>query len=133
MEEDKKTRINRMKDQEQDVKHQEKGMEKSVQVLLDGSFLTRDRVIRLLPFLLFLTLLAVIYISNVFYGERIQRESMRTRQELKELRYEYITSKSDLMFKSKQSEVAKELQNTGIIESTTPPVKIIIKEKTKKD
>ena len=122
-----------MKDQEQDVKHQEKGMEKSVQVLLDGSFLTRDRVIRLLPFLLFLTLLAVIYISNVFYGERIQRESMRTRQELKELRYEYITSKSDLMFKSKQSEVAKELQNTGIIESTTPPVKIIIKEKTKKD
>ena len=122
-----------MKDQEQDVKHQEKGMEKSVQVLLDGSFLTRDRVIRLLPFLLFLTLLAVIYISNVFYGERIQRESMRTRQELKELRYEYITSKSDLMFKSKQSEVAKELKNTGVIESTTPPVKIIIKEKTKKD
>ncbi len=122
-----------MKDQEQDVKHQEKGMEKSVQVLLDGSFLTRDRVIRLLPFLLFLTLLAVIYISNVFYGERIQRESMRTRQELKELRYEYVTSKSDLMFKSKQSEVAKELKNTGVIESTTPPVKIIIKEKTKKD
>jgi hypothetical protein len=111
----------------------DKNMEKSLQALLDGSFLTRDRVIRLLPFLLFLTLIAVIYISNIYYAEGTQRESDHIQTELKELRYEYITAKSGLMYKSKQSEVAKNLESTDIIESTTPPVKIIIENQEERN
>ena len=97
--------------------------------LLDGSFLTRRIVLKFLPYLLFLTLLAVIYIANIYQTERLQRAIDDTQSELKELRYEYITTKSRLMHRSKQSEVAKRMENSGLKESTIPPEKIIITRK----
>jgi hypothetical protein len=127
--EDIMSKTNAMKMADHKGKSYERGADTPVQALLNGSFLTRNRVIRLLPYLLFLTFLAVIYISNVYYGERLQRETDRIQRELKEDRYEYITTKSRLMFKSKQSEVARDLDDSGVKESTVPPVKVIVKEK----
>ncbi|MCK4678796.1 MAG: hypothetical protein KAT48_11740 [Bacteroidales bacterium] len=98
---------------------------KTVQSIFDGSFLTRKTVISLLPFLLYLTLLAIIYIANSYEAERIIIESDRIKKELKELRYEFITTETELTSISKQSEVAKRLYPTGIKESTTPPCKIL--------
>jgi len=57
------------------------------------------------------------------------RMNDRTARELKELRYEHITIKSQLMTLSKQSEVAKRLVGTGIQESVVPPEKIFSKAK----
>ena len=98
---------------------------KTVQSIFDGSFLTRKTAISLLPFLLYLTLLAIIYIANSYEAERIIIESDRIKKELKELRYEFITTETELTSISKQSEVAKRLYPTGIKESTTPPCKIL--------
>lgn len=105
---------------------EERLAEKSLQQLLGGTFLTRDRAVSLLPFLFFLTFIAIFYIANTYLAEKTIREIEKVKKEVKELRYEYITTKSELMFHSKQTQVAKSLESTGIKESTTPPQKIII-------
>ncbi len=94
--------------------------------ILDGSFLTKGNVMKFLPFILFLTLLAIFYIGNSYYAEKTIREVDALNKELKELRSEFITSKSALMFRSKQSEVASAVADLGIEESRIPPKKIVI-------
>ena len=54
------------------------------------------------------------------------RDLHKTGNEVKELRSEYITIKSDLNFKSKQSQVAEATVDFGIKESIIPPSKILI-------
>jgi ABC-type transport system involved in cytochrome bd biosynthesis fused ATPase/permease subunit len=103
------------------------GVGGAVQNVLGGNFLKRESVIRLLPYFLFLTLIAMTYIANTYYAERNEREIQALRKSLKELRYEYITTRSELMNQSQQSEVARRLKNTQIIESRVPPVKVINK------
>ena len=104
---------------------------KVVRSLLDvvnGNFLTSDSMVSLLPFILFLTLVALIYIANGYYAENKVRAINKMTTELKELRSEYITTKSELMFRSKQSEVARSLESYGIKESVVPPKKIVVIE-----
>ena len=45
---------------------------------------------------------------------------------VKELRTQYISSKSDLMFVSKQSEIAKRVEKLGLKEPVVAPMKIEI-------
>ncbi len=79
-------------------------------------------VVRHLPFFLFLSVLAVVYIYNGHYSDKIIKSISRTNRELKELQYEYKTIKSEVMFRSKQTEVAKAVAPLGLMELTTPPV-----------
>ena len=102
---------------------------RSVRSILDGSFLTKERVVRAIPFLLFLFALALVYIANVFYVEKMIREMDDVEKEIQELRYEFITTKSRLMNESKSSEIAKKLETEGIKPSIVPPEKIEMKEK----
>ncbi len=101
---------------------------KSLRSLLGGYFLTKERTVKHLPFLFFLALLAIIYIGNSYYAEKNIRHIERTQKKLKELRYEYITTKSKLMHSSRQSMIAKSLTKKGIKESTVPPEKIFVKK-----
>lgn len=121
-----KIRINELKHGDSTISRKKVG--KSIHSVVDGSFLTREAFLRLIPFLLFLLILAIAYISNIYYAEKTIREIEDTRKEVKELRYEYITLKSELMSKSMRSEVAKRLEHEGIIESTTPPGRIYIRK-----
>jgi len=57
------------------------------------------------------------------------RDLYKVGNELKELRSEYITLKSDLNYKSKQSQVAQATEILGIKESTIPPTKIVVDER----
>lgn len=99
---------------------------------LDGSLLTRGAVVRQFPFVIFLVVIAVIYIGNRYHAEKIVRQTMELQSELKELRYEAISSASELMFISKQSEVAKMVKQKGLgLEETLEPPKKIIVEKVK--
>ena len=106
---------------------------RSVKGILGGSFLTRGRMLHALPFLLYLFLLAMLYIANVYYSEKVVRETDDLRKELEELQYEFITSKSTLMNLQKSSELEKKLESTGIKPSTTPPGKIILDNKEKEN
>lgn len=90
-------------------------------------FITRENMQKTFPFFMFLAGLAVCYIANTHYAEKTIRQSDKLTKEIKELRSEYITIKSDLMYRSKQSEVAQRLQDKEIKPLTTPPRKIVVK------
>lgn len=79
-------------------------------------------IVRNIPFFLFLSVLAVIYIYNGHYADKTIRSINKVDHELKELQYEYKTLKSEVMFRSKQSELAKAVEPLGLKELTTPPV-----------
>jgi hypothetical protein len=119
--------VEKAKEKPKQVKESRLGI--SLRTILDGSILTRDAVVRLLPFGIYLAFLVVAYIGNSYYSEKIIRRTSKVRNELKELEYEYISTKSDLMHISKQSEVAISLDSlkTGIKESIVPPIKIFEK------
>ncbi len=101
---------------------------KFLRQLLDGSLLANETVVRNIPFILFLTGLAILYITNSTTAEKNRRELARLTEEVKELRYKYISTKSGVMFLSNQSQISQRLKETEIRESTVPPVKIFIKK-----
>jgi len=82
-------------------------------------------IMKNIPFFLFLAALAVIYIYNGHYADKVVRDINRTNKELKELQYEYKTLKSEVMFRSKQSELAKAVEPFGLKELTQPPIVLI--------
>lgn len=101
---------------------------RSLQSILGGGFLANKKTAKNLPFLLFLAFLAIIYIGNSFAAEKNIRKIEKLQKELKELRYEHIYTKSKLMSKIRQSEVAVSLTKEGIKESRTPPGKIKVEK-----
>ena len=111
-----------------EAKKKERKAKKLAQAVMGGDILGQEDFIHLLPFVIFLTILGLIYISNTYYAEKTIRETNKIRKELKELRFEYISTKSDLMFKCQQSQVASKLINRGIREATVPPKKIFYTE-----
>ena len=106
-------------------KKRKKGvLAKALSSVFSGTFLTNESTLRHVPFLLFLAFIAILYIANGYHADDKIREVNRITNELKELRSEYISTKSDLMFVSKQSEVAKAAEPMGIKEPIVPPMKI---------
>jgi hypothetical protein len=97
---------------------------KGLSSIFSGTFLTNEKNIKHLPFILFLALIAIFYIANGYYADDKIREFNKVSNELKELRSEYISTKSELMFASKQSEIAKSALALGLKESLVPPIKI---------
>ena len=79
-------------------------------------------VVRNIPFFLFLTLLAVLYIYNGHYADKLVLKISTTEKQIKELQYEYKTIKSDVIFRSKASELIKAVEPLGLKELTEPPV-----------
>jgi hypothetical protein len=94
--------------------------------ILDGSLLSKDNVSSQIPYVLFLAFLAIVYIANRYRYEKLVREGQRMQIEVKNLRAESITTASQLMYISKQSQVARMVQEKGLglEESVVPPKKI---------
>lgn len=84
--------------------------------------LNYQSIVKQIPFFLFLTLLAVLYIYNGHYADKTIRSITKTTKEVKELQYEYKTVKSEVMFRSQQSQLAKAVAPLGLKELTETPV-----------
>jgi cell division protein FtsB len=82
-------------------------------------------VVKNIPFFLFLAVLAVIYIYNGHYADKTARNINKVSRDLKELQYEYKTLKSEVMFRSKQSELAKAVEPLGLKELMSPPIVLV--------
>jgi len=95
-----------------------------VQDVLGGDYLSKRTVTDNVPFVIYLAVLTLLYIANTYNTERIYKQIERTKTELKELRFEYITARSGLMFESKLSELTKRTQALGLKETVIPPYKI---------
>jgi hypothetical protein len=97
-----------------------------VKELLDGTVLVRENMIRQLPYVIFLTVLGVIYIGNRFHAEHMVRQISELKTEVGNLRAEQITTTSELMNISRPSEVAAlvKSRNLDLKESLEPPKKL---------
>jgi hypothetical protein len=81
-----------------------------------------------LPKIFFAMVLALIYIGNTHYAEQTVRKINLIQVEVEDLRADYTTLKADLMFGSKQSEVARKVKPFGLKESLIPPYKVVVEE-----
>lgn len=113
------------------AKEKKSVVKESVRDIIDGSFITKESVVRQLPFILFLVLLAILYIANRYHAERLVRETSTIQKELKELRSKKIAVESELMYMSKQSIVFNMIEQNelGLTESVDPPIKITVEKK----
>jgi hypothetical protein len=82
-----------------------------------------------MPFILFLAALALIYIANSHLAEKKVRRINKLGREIKELKWEYLNVKSELMFRSKMSEVSKAVDPLGLKPLSSPPQKIELEKK----
>lgn len=81
-------------------------------------------IVKNIPFFLFSALLTVLYIANGHYADKNIRKINATAKHLKEMEYEYKTVERDVIFRSKESELAKAVEPLGLRELTAPPMKI---------
>ena len=81
-----------------------------------------NRIVRNIPFFLFLAVLAILYIYNGHHADKLVRRIAVTEKNIKELEYEYKTVKSDLIFRSKASELVKAVEPLGLKEPKLPPM-----------
>lgn len=86
-------------------------------------------IIRNLPFVFFMASIAILYIANAHYAEKNVRELNQIERKMNEMRWEYMTTKSELENISKQSEVAKLVAPSGLKELREPPKKIVVKKR----
>ena len=84
--------------------------------------------VQYLPKILFVMALGILYISNSHHAEKTVREINAIQAEVEDMRADYTTLKSDLMFASKQSEVARRVKDFGLKESLTPPFKVSVEK-----
>ena len=101
------------------------GLEKRLKL---ESYFEEGFPVQYLPKILFVILLSLIYISNTHYAEKTTRQIDRAQTEVEDLRADFTTLKSDVMFASKQSEVARRVKPLGLKESLTPPFKVVVKD-----
>jgi len=90
-----------------------------------------SNLVKNIPFLLFLSVIAIIYIYNGHYADKLIRKIGVSEKNVKELEYEYKTIKSEVIFRSKPSEMTKAVEPMGLKELKQPPEVLIDSVKTK--
>ncbi|MDZ7847824.1 MAG: FtsL-like putative cell division protein [Owenweeksia sp.] len=92
-----------------------------------GSFLVSKQSTKNWPFILYLSLLALIMIASSHSADRKVHEIARLRAQMKELNSEYIDTRSRLMIESMEYKVVQQAEKMGLKKSDQPP--IIIKRR----
>ncbi|MBL7684013.1 MAG: hypothetical protein JNK00_11695 [Flavipsychrobacter sp.] len=88
--------------------------------------LSYKAIVNNIPFLAFVVLLAVLYISNSQRAVDMQRELNRENKVLKELRWKYMDVSSKLMYVKMESEVIKRASVLGMKPMALPAYNITI-------
>lgn len=85
-------------------------------------------IVNNIPYLAFLVLLCVLYISNNHRAIEMQREMNAMNKQLKELRWKYIDVQSKLMYVKTETQVMKNAGNIGLKPSLLPAYRIEAKQ-----
>jgi len=101
------------------------GLEKKMKL---ESYFEEGFPVQYLPKILFTVVLSLIYISKTHHAEKTIRQIDRAQSEVEDLRADYTTLKSEVMYASKQSEVARRVKDLGLKESMNPPFKVVVDE-----
>ncbi len=110
---------------DQSIEEKEKSF--SLRDLVDGNILTRKAVVKQSRFILLMVLMAFLLIANRNHAEKMVIRLNRLQSDVKEMRARSISTSSELVRISRQSEV-KQLVNRyelGLKENLEPPKKLI--------
>lgn len=88
-------------------------------------WLNYQSVVKQVPYLLFLAALAVVYIYNGHYADKLIRKTGKAANELKDLQAEYKSVTGDVLLRSRQSELVEAVKPLGLKELTEEPIILI--------
>lgn len=103
-----------------------KNIQKQFSAFWRGSFLDQEAVVKHLPFLGYLLALALISIWASHKADEKTKELARLQDQYKEVKSEYIETKSRLMQLSAQSKIIERTESLGLIPQQQPPKKIVV-------
>ena len=89
----------------------------TVMKILGSSFLTREDFSKIFPFLVYVTVLLMLIITNAYVAESNSRTIKSNTNLLRDLRVEYIYAKSAYTKESTQTILIDKLESRGIKES----------------
>ena len=90
---------------------------RTIMNILGGNFLTREDFTKLFPFLVYVTFLLMILITNAYVAESKSRAIKKNTGVLRDLRVEHIYVKSAFTKESTQTVMIDKLEGTGLKES----------------
>ena len=99
--------------------------------ILKGKFLVDDNSLKNWVFLLFLTFLALMMISSSHKVDSKVQKIAKLNKQKKELRSQFVATRSDLMKLKMETSIIKKLEGKGLSVSDVPPTKIKINSKKK--
>ena len=109
-------------------KKQRKTGGKTVMKVLGGTFLVKENFSKQFTFMVYVTVLLMVIITNTYIAEERNRDLAETSKRLYDLQVEYVQVKSEIMEASKQSVLAKRLEGTGLKEAIEPMRRINMEE-----
>ena len=99
-------------------------MKNPFQQIMSGELLQRGKIEKNLPFLLFLTLLMLVYIGYGYYVDNTYRKINSLDKRSEQLHSELQTALELYDQESLQSKIAEKTAQWGVYESKDPPKKI---------
>jgi hypothetical protein len=115
---------NKKKEESEPKDRKSNAVSRGFSSILNGTFLTRETVLGNMSFILFCAFLMICYIAYGHFTEHTVQDLDRADRELKELRSEYITIRSELEQTEQQSQVANDIEQLGLKETRVPPRKV---------
>lgn len=97
--------------------------------MFTGKFLVSDNWQKNWPFILYISLLAMIMISSSHRADEKVHRMAKLRTQVKELSSEYTDTKANLMLESMKTIVVEKASEIGLVPPEKPPVKIKSKKK----
>ncbi len=89
------------------------------------NWLNYQSIVKQVPYLLFLSLLAVVYIYNGHNADKMVRKTSKAARELKDLQSEYKSVTGDVLLRSRQSELVEAVKPLGLQVLTTESTVLI--------
>ncbi len=111
---------------EKKVKSSKKVTTAGLKSVLGGSILASEKVIKQLPFVIFLAFLGIALITNRYRTEKTIRKMEMVRDSLREFKSESVIHETQLMFINRPSEVARRVieRKIDLIEPIEPAKRV---------
>ena len=94
-----------------------------IKSVIHGDFLIGSFIMRNIPMLFILTLIALFYVSNRYQYQQKITEKLQLQQELQTKKFRALTRSAELMDKSRQSKIEEYIKQNGseLTIPTNPP------------
>ncbi|MDB5255645.1 MAG: hypothetical protein JWM14_340 [Chitinophagaceae bacterium] len=119
----------KIEEEEEEPRIRTGGLFSAMESITGSSGLFKEGLpVKYVPYVFYVCVFMMGYIWNAHTSDKLVRKISKMKVEVNDLRADYTTLKAELMYKSKQSEVAKQVQSIGLEESMVPPQKIDLEE-----